>query len=857
MITDVASSGANNLTQVEAIQRAALISEVEYDLALSLTAQTDDYEGDCTVRFQHQDPARGAFLDFTGLEIVRLAVNEQEITEADWKSHRLHLNGDWLREQNIVRVVYRNAYDHTGVGLHKFTDPEDDLEYIYTHFEPYDAHRLLPCFDQPDIKAVYRLRVAAPADWIVLGNSAATNRASIDDGRVVREFATTEKFSTYLLALVAGPFHVFEDHFESEAGTVPLKTLCRESLAKHMDPEEFFQITKQGLQFFGAFFDFPYPFGKYDQVFVPEFNMGAMENVGCITFSERMVFRDPPTDLQRLSRAEVVLHEMAHMWFGDLVTMRWWDDLWLNESFATYMAAVAMEEATRFRGGVWPNFHGRMKAWAYEQDQLVTTHPIASDVLDTDATFQNFDGITYGKGASVLKQLVAAIGKEGFRDGMRHYFKTYAWGNTTLPEFLGALETGSGKELGDWSRKWLEAAGVNTLAARIEASDQTVSAFAIEQTAPVDHPTLRPHQLELAVYDESADGAPVLREAIPVEVDGPRTVVEDLVASAVPVAVFPNYNDHDFAKTELDPQSLAFVRERLERFEDAFVRTLFWHSLWDMVRDRRFTSLDYLALVREKLPHESNLELVQTTIRNANLAQRAYTPDAQRLAEGRGLYAQAQAELAKADDPDLRIVWARALVAAAQEPDTIAELLQIVDAGPGIDGFDLDQEMRWSLTIKAASHALPDVESRMARELERDPSDRGRRSAETARVAIPDAAIKEAAWAAIHDDDQASFHDLRAKMQGIFWRHQETLTAPYVERFFQEVAGIFDSKTPDFATSYLGVLFPHHLANADTVARTERLLETLTDADGMARRGLREALDELQRAKACREFAGA
>jgi aminopeptidase N len=583
--------------------------------------------------------------------------------------------------------------------------------------------------------------------------------------------------------------------------------------------------------------------------------MGAMENVGCITFSERMVFRDPPTDLQRLSRAEVVLHEMAHMWFGDLVTMRWWDDLWLNESFATYMAYVAMEEATRFGAGVWPNFHGRMKAWAYEQDQLVTTHPIAGDVLDTDATFQNFDGITYGKGASVLKQLVAAIGKDGFRDGMRHYFKTYAWGNTTLAEFLGALETGSGKELSDWSQKWLEQAGVNTLAARIEASDDTVSAFAIEQTAPADHPTLRPHKLELAVYDESADGAPVLREAIPVEVDGPRTVVEDLVSTAVPVAVFPNYDDHDFAKTELDPQSLAFIRERLERFDDSFVRTLFWHSLWDMVRDRQFTSLDYLALVREKLPHESNLELVQTTIRNANLAQRAYTPNDHRLAEGRGLYALAQAELAKADDADLRIVWARSRVAAAQEPDTIEEMLHLADNGTGIDGFDLDQEMRWSLAVKAASHGLPGAEARIAQELERDPSDRGRRSAETARVAAPDTAVKEAAWTAIHQDDQASFHDLRAQMQGLFWWHQAELTAPYVERFFQEVAGIFAAKTPDFSSAYLAILFPHHLPNAETVARTEAVLATLTDDDGMARRGLRESLDELQRAKACREFA--
>ena len=854
-IRDSDPTQASNLTQSEAEHRAALITEVEYDLALSLQADSPDYEGDCRIRFRHQDPQAGTFLDFTGGEIERIELNDEEIGAAAWAGHRIALPGEALREENIVRIVYRNDFDRDGVGLHKFSDPEDGAEYIYTHFEPYDAHRLFPCFDQPDIKAVYRLRVGAPAEWEVVANSPESGRGPGDDGRVMREFAQTQPFSTYLVALIAGPYHVFEDRFPAPGGDVPLKVLCRESLAKHMDPEEFFAVTKQGLQFLGDFFDFPYPFGKYDQVFVPEFNMGAMENVGCITFSERMVFRDPPTELQRLNRAEVVLHEMAHMWFGDLVTMRWWNDLWLNESFATYMAFLAIDEATRFDWGAWTSFHGHMKAWAYQQDQLVTTHPIAGEIPDTDATFLNFDGITYGKGASVLKQLVAAIGPDGFREGMRHYFRTHAWGNTTLAEFLGALEEGSQKDLQDWSARWLETAGVNTLSARIEVSDQRVTSFAIEQTAPEAQPTLRPHTLELAVYDADAAGAPVLREAIPVEVDGARTVVESLIETPAPVAVFPNYNDHDFAKTELDPQSLAYVRERLDQFDDRFMRLLLWHSLWDMVRDQRFRSTDYLALVREKIVNESSLELLQTTLGNASMGQRAYLPDELRLIEARHLSGLASAQLARAPDSDQRIIWARALVGAAQEPDTIQAALALVDNGTGIEGFELDQDMRWSLAIKAMAHALPQAADRVAQELERDPSDRGRRNAETARVSAPEASVKEEAWRRIAEDTDASLYEQRARMTGFFWIHQHDLTAPYVERFFAEVGGIYEAKTKDFATTYFAALYPHRWATQDTIDRSEALLAQIGEGDSMLSRSVREALDELRRAKACREFA--
>ncbi len=854
MITHDDPSGPNLLSREEAVARAARVYDVEYDLALSLRAHAAEYEGDATIRFRLRDPAAGLFLDFTGLEIQRLDVNDRDIREASgvrWAANRLHLDGALLRDANVVRTVYRNAYDKTGVGLHHFQDPQDGAEYLFTQFEPFEAHRLLPCFDQPDLKARYRLRVAAPDEWQVVSNAPMAARAPADDARTVHEFDQSALLSPYLLALVAGPFHVFEDAH----GDIPLRVFCRESLAPHMDPDEFFQVSKQGLTFFADFFDFPYPFGKYDQLFVPEFNFGAMENAGAVTFSERMVFRDPPTDLQRLNRAEVVLHEMAHMWFGDLVTMRWWGDLWLNESFATYMAYLALHEATRFRPGAWSAFNARMKAWAYEQDQLVTTHPISSDVPDTDATFLNFDGITYGKGASVLKQLVAAIGPDGFREGMRHYFRTHAWDNTTLTDFLAALEQGAGRDLGRWSHLWLETAGLNTLQARWDTAGPSVTAAVVAQAAPGAHPTLRPHRVDIAVFDADSGGDPTLRGVLPIDIDGEHTPLPALAGRPAPTALFPNYDDHGYAKVALDDTSLAFVRDRLHRFDDPLLRLQLWQTLWEMVRDRQFPSTDWLALVRDKLPREEALELVSSTLAHAGLAIGSYVPADRRLSEARALFDLALTQLRSVDNQDLRITWTRALIAAAQEPDAVARAWRLVDEGTGVDGFSLDQDMRWSLVVKAQAYGLPDAEARLAAEQTGDASDRAARATESARTAVPDPDRKAAAWARFSADRDSSLHILRAAMQGFWWQHQQNLLAGYVTRFFAEVRSIFHSRDKDFATTYFSALYPGHLPTEDVIGRTNAVLDSLNNDERLLRRNLREALDEIERAKACREYA--
>ena len=844
-----AAAGPNVLTQAEAVERAALVSNAAYELALDLAAGSPDYRGDCTVTFDHAAPSLGTFLDFTTAEVEALEINGVA-AEPQLEDNRLLLDGAMLAPRNTVRIAYRSSYDHIGAGLHQFTDPEDGAEYLYTHFEPYDAHRLLPCFDQPDLKATLRLEATAPAEWQVVANYPVESSEPQGDGRTRHRFAETPRISTYLLALVAGPYVRFDDQWED----VALGVLCRGSIAPHFDADEFFQVTRQGLTFFSDFFDFRYPFDKYDQVFVPEFNMGAMENVGCITFSERMIFRDPPTDIQRLNRAEVVLHEMAHMWFGDLVTMQWWNDLWLNESFATYMAYLAMEQATRWSDSAWSAFHARMKAWAYEQDQLPTTHPIAGDVPDTDATFLNFDGITYGKGAAVLKQLVAAIGRDGFRDGMRDYFRTHAWGNTTLADFIAALERGSGRDLQEWSRAWLETASLNTLAPDWRTDGGEINSFTIRQTAPREHPRLRPHRTEIAIYDAGDDG-PVLRDAAPVDLDGAETVVENLIGASAPAAVFPNHGDHAFAKIALDFRSLAFVREQIDRFQTPFERLLFWHTLWDMVRDQHFAAGQFVSLAADKLANEDTLEITQNVTGEALYAVGRYIPDQYRLQHAKQIFDLAWDGLASAVSQDFRIVWARFLIGAAQDPEHVGRLVGALD--DGVHGFAFDQDMRWSLVTKAVAYDLPGAFDLLEPEIARDPSDRGTRAAETVRVSRADAEVKAEAWRGFREDEEASLHILGSRMRGFWWKPQEALLEPYIDRFFSEVRDVFAERDKEFATRFFGALYPGHIVTDDLVQRSEALLNSLGADDVLLGRPLREALDELKRARACRGFAQA
>ena len=843
-MTTIPAPAHDVLTQAEAEARAAQISETAYDLTLVLTKGAPTYGGDLTVRFTLAE-AGETFLDYAGRSIERLEINGKEQPPA-WNGARIILPAQTLTAgQNSVRVVYTNDYDHTGDGFHQFTDPEDGESYFYTYFEPFKQHRLFPGFDQPDIKATYRVTVTAPADWVILSNGLPARVEPADADRTRHTFEPFARYSSYLFALIAGPYHGWQ---ETHNG-IPLGFYCRKSLVPFLtdaEREELFTVTRQGLDFFGAFFDYPYPFPKYDQIFVPEFNAGAMENIGAVTHYERLVFRDPPTERQRLSRAEVILHEMAHMWFGNLVTMRWWNDLWLNESFATYMAYVAIAEATRFAEGAWKDFSTGMKGWAYRQDQLVTTHPINPVVPDTDQTVLNFDGITYGKGAAALQQLVAAIGVERFRDGMRRYFKRHAFGNATLPQFLAALQEGSGRDLDAWAKLWLETASLNTLAAVWESDGARLSSLTISQTSLPEYPTLRPHQIEIALLHDE-DGT-VTIESVPAGVSGAETDVPAAVGKRAPDLVFPNHNDLTFAKVALDAKSLAYVRAHLERVSDPLLRQLLWSSLWSMVRDAQLSSTDYLALVRAKLPLETDLELVEPVLGLAGAALGAYVPDVRRPAEAHALFETAWQMLQTVPRGDAQIVWARTLITVALSPEDIGHTLRLAQGELSVPGLTVDQEMRWSILARAVAFALPDAEALLAAEQQRDPSDRGERALLRAEVSRPDARVKADAWARFTGAGYGSLHLTAAALGGFNWTHQRDLLTLYVDRFFDEVTGVFDSTTWEFAERYFGALFPSYRVEPDTLARTERLLLAQGERIPTLARLLREAGDDLSRA---------
>ncbi|HSH21426.1 MAG TPA: aminopeptidase N [Candidatus Caenarcaniphilales bacterium] len=836
------------LGQAEAAERAARVREARYEIRLDLRAGDTTYRGEARLDFATTGSGP-LFLDFRGRRIEQLTVNGQDL-DPDWTGYRLVLPASVVTADMAVTIRYENDFDDTGDGFHRFVDPEDGEEYAYTNFEPFEAHRLFPCFDQPDIKGRYLFEVTAPAAWEVIGNSPLSAVEDIGGGRRRHRFVQSELFSTYLAALACGPYVKRTlDHHGLALGLYARRSMMRE-LEEHA--AEIFEVTTQGLDFYSELFDQPYPFAKYDQLFVPEYNSGAMENVGAVTYNEAYLFRDPPTDNDRLDRAEVLLHELAHMWFGNLVTMRWWNDLWLNESFATYIAYLGLTEATRF-DNAWKVFNTDMKRWAYQQDQLVTTHPIAGEAADTEEAFLNFDGITYGKGAAVLKQLVNAIGRDAFAEGMRLYFRRHAWGNATLRDFLGCLEQASGRPLTEWARLWLETASLNTIAAEWRTEQDRLAALALRQTAPPEHPTLRPHALDVALGRE--EGERLLIDALPASIERAEATVETAGDRPAPCFVFPNHGDHGYAKIALDPVSLDYVRQHLERIDDVLLRQLLWMSLWEMVRDCQLSSSDFVATCLTRLASESDLDVVNSGLERMALAIARYIPESRREATAHEAFETALANLESSSNGDAQIMWARSAIANAATAQDVRRLLDLLDGQPPLGGFSFDQDMRWGIVTKAVAHGLPNAEQRLTVETTRDPSDRGRRALIKAEASRPDRSAKEQAWQKIHGVGYGSFHFTRAAMQGFFWPHQADLLEPFVARFFEHVRDVFTTRDHPFSRAYLIALYPAYRADPEVLAHSRRLLDSLNGAMPTLSRQLAEAADELERAIRVRAYA--
>ncbi|MDC5696578.1 aminopeptidase N [Intrasporangium calvum] len=839
-----------NLTRDEAALRASLLRVETYDVTLDLTTGPETFRTVSSVRFTCSEPGAESFIDLIADSVERVTLNGVELDPAAvFADSRVTLPG--LAADNELTVAATGRYTNTGEGLHRFVDPVDNEVYLYTQFEVPDSRRMFAVFEQPDLKASFHFTVTAPAHWKVISNSPTPPPVPggvVDHTEVATwDFPPTKRISSYITALIAGPYDEVRDQVATRNGVVPLGVFCRKSLTQYLDADNIFDCTKRGFAFFEEQFDQPYPFEKYDQVFTPEYNMGAMENAGAVTFTEVYVFRSKVSEAKVERRALTILHELAHMWFGNLVTMKWWDDLWLNESFAEWASTTCQAEATQWTSA-WTTFGTAEKAWAYAQDQLTSTHPIAADMRHLEDVEVNFDGITYAKGASVLKQLVAYVGREPFVTALREYFAKHAWGNTTLADLLGELERASGRELTSWSKLWLETAGVNTLRPVFEvAPDGTYSSFAVEQTAAADYPTLRPHRLGIGLYNR--EGSSLVRVGYhEVDVDGARTELAELVGVAQPDLLLLNDDDLAYAKIRLDPRSLRTALDLPRGFQDSLPRSLVLGATWDMTRDAEMPARDFVRFVLDSLPGESDSTLLRVLLSQITTAARLYTAPGHR-AETAALLSSTLHGLAETAEPgsdaqfQLLEAWANTTVDRADE-EPLRALLSGTAALPGLT---IDTELRWTLIRALAALGAADAAEIQA-ELDRDPTSTGRERAAEALAARPTAEAKAEAWAKAVERNDLSNQMVQAIGSGFRRTTDLSLLEPYVEKYHAMLLEAWAARSVAIGERVVGGFYPFDLADSSLKAASDAWLAAHRDAPAGLARTVAENRDTITRA---------
>ncbi|MFJ4207459.1 aminopeptidase N [Paenarthrobacter sp. NPDC089675] len=840
-----------NLTRSEAAQRAEILTVESYDVTLDLTKGPTVFGSTTVVRFSAQ-PGASTFIDAITETVHSITLNGTEL-DPDELSDGVRIQLPGLAADNELTVVADAPYMNTGEGLHRFVDPVDGEVYLYTQFEVPDSRRMFAVFEQPDLKASFTFTVTAPSHWDVVSNSPTPTPEPVEAGpdgsaRSVWRFAATPRLSSYVTALIAGPYQSVRSEVSSADGRViPLGVFARKSLMQYLDADNIFELTRQGFEFFEAQFGCPYPFEKYDQLFVPEFNAGAMENAGAVTILEGYVFRGKVTGAQVERRAITVLHELAHMWFGDLVTMRWWNDLWLNESFAEYMSHLAAVENTAF-DSAWTTFASVEKSWAYRQDQLPTTHPIFAEINSLQDVEVNFDGITYAKGASVLRQLVAWVGPEEFMAGVRSYFSKHAWSNTELSDLMVELEAASGRDLDQWGKLWLETAGVNTLAPELAVdADGAIKDFAIIQTAVEEQPTLRPHRLAVGFYDLK-DGKleRVHREEL--DVDGPRTQVPALAGYPRPDLILLNDDDLAYAKVRLDPQSLATAKAHLKDFAASLPRTLVWGSAWDAARDGETPARGYADLILANIAHESDSSVILVQLRQLATTLTYYVA-AEHKQETAIAAADKLWELASTVEPgsDAQLQFIKSYAQISRSEAQLDRIQSLLDGASTLEGLTIDQDMRWEL-LTALVVGGRQGQERIDEELERDNTSNGQNAAAQAKAAIPTAEAKEAAWEAIVVKGELS-NALQASAVAGFMRLPDTaLLEPFAERYFEAVPRIVEERTHALAQQIVVGLYPAQLTTQATVDRTDAFLAALPEDSAALRRMMLENRDAVARA---------
>jgi aminopeptidase N len=818
-----------NLTRVEAQERKALVSVSSYDVTLDLTTGEETFLSTTVVTFS---AAAGAstFIDAFTRTVRSVNLNGAEL-DAAAVSDGVRIQLDGLAEDNVLTVVADVAYTNTGEGLHRFVDPVDGEVYLYSQFEVPDSRRVFAVFEQPDLKARFTFTVTAPSEWAIVSNSPTPQPEMVDERRSTWRFAPTPVLSSYVTALIAGPYAVVRDELTSRDGRViPLAIYARKSLNQYLDADYIFEKTRQGFAYYEEKFDHPYPFEKYDQLFVPEFNAGAMENAGAVTFTENYVFRSKVTDAIKERRVVTILHELAHMWFGDLVTMKWWNDLWLNESFAEWASTIATAEATEWTEA-WTTFQAMEKSWAYRQDQLPSTHPVVATINDLEDVQVNFDGITYAKGGSVLKQLVAWVGRDAFFSGVAAYLKKHAWGNAELADLLAELEKASGRDLTSWAKLWLETAGVNTLRPQIVTDDSgVITSFAVLQSAPEDYPTIRPHRLAIGFYD-LADGRLTRSHRVEVDIDGESSEIPELVGLKKPSLVLINDDDLAYAKIRLDADSLAVAIDNLAGIENPLARSLVWGAAWDATRDAEMPASDYVRLVLSNIASETESTTIRTTLTQLGTTIRFYVNPASRAETvarvGDALWSLAQ-DAAPGSDAQFQFV--KYFANLASTPAHVTALQGLRDGSTTLPGLTIDTDLGWELLeglVLNGAAGQTEIDAALAA----DNTANGQQAAARAAATIPTEEGKLAAFDSVVDPggDRAgaelSNAIVRATTVGFQHTNDPAILDAVVDRYFSSLVGIWESRSYHIAETLVVGLYPAPLASEQLRDATQAWLD--------------------------------
>ena len=825
----------NDLTKEQAETRKDQIENIKYQITLYLNKTDLEYEGNTIINFNYKNTTNGTLrIDFITTNIKSLKVNGHLISNYKKYDYWIYIPVSELNiGPNNIQIDYINKYDNTGSGFHRFVDSEDNEVYIHSDFEPYDAHRLFPCFDQPDLKAKYKLTVTGPKDWQFIHNTEIQTE-SIDGNFKTMIFKNTELFSTYIFALVVGPHKVWEDSYNN----IPLKIYCRKSLAKHLDPKNLFEMTKESFQFLENYFDIPYPYKKYDQIFVPEFNFGAMENVACVTFTEHYIFRSKQLYSEYLSRSNTIFHEMVHMWFGNLVTMKWWNDLWLNESFADYLSYYAMSKGKLFPDAF--EFQFSRKEWAYMQDQLSTTHPIVGSAEDTADAFSNFDGISYAKGASVLKQLTYYIGEDKFRDGIRLYLKKFYENNTVLEDFLMCMSETSGIDIVEWSKNWLETTGVNTLKFNPD-KDKCY----IEQMPSETNHKIRDHAIMYETYDEK-DGKISIVESNKIIISSAKT---DVNISSSSKFTLLNAQDHDYVKIHFRDEELNFIYNNLKNINDRFTQRIIWGNLWQMVRDNALSAIWFLNLVEKYSDIEMDSTVLQEQMLQKTMSIKSiYLINEYRELWSNKLYNLAYKNLEKNQNDQFQISWFNLLLSCAESDTGLNDLKAILNGELVFDNLTIDQEKRWNIVSKLCAYGDSDYENLIITETENDPGDLGDKRAFMCRVSIPDLQMKNQYWEMFTQKKQNhSSKYLTYGMSGFFWYKQNELLSKYVEKFFDDIINIYKNKDVHYSSNFSHILFPSIMNVEEILNKTELFIDQNDDLPKLCKKSLIENKDHLIR----------